>query len=258
MRRIAAIAATTLLALAVPMILIGNGLWLLMNPWYVHAEYARPGFPDDDYGFTRAQRTELAVVGLRSIQPQNREGVQVLRDARLPGGGPAFDAQEIGHMNDVRRIVGVILRVELAGLAMILVLAIAARFGFARGFLSRALLAGSVLTLGFALTLGLVMLIDFDWFFRQFHLALFEGMTWYFDDTDTLLRLYPDAFWSDFAIVLSVLVLGQALALAGVTWWWRRRGRVVQPPADSAPTAVGQSDGSISGNASTSASTSSR
>ena len=60
---------SVVVALAVPAVLLGNGLWLLTNGWYVHAEYARPGFPDDTLGFTKAERTELALVGLDSIHP---------------------------------------------------------------------------------------------------------------------------------------------------------------------------------------------
>ena len=228
-RRAAVIVATAVVALAVPGILIGNGLWLLMNDWYVHAEYARPGFPDDRYGFTKGERTELALVGLRSIQPQHREGVQLLREARLPDGTPAFTEAEVKHMGDVRSLVGILLRFSLIGLAVLLVLAIASRLGHARGFLPRALFAGSVFTLGAGAVLGVIMLIDFNWFFTQFHLALFEGWTWFFRYEDTLLRLYPDVFWSDFALVLTVLVFLQAVGLGAGAWWWRKRSRVHAP-----------------------------
>ena len=227
-RRAAVIVVTAAVALALPGILIGNGLWLLMNDWYVHVEYARPAFPDDRYGFTKAERTELAIVGLRSIQPQHGEGVELLRRARLPDGSPAFTEAEIKHMDDVRSLVGILLRFSLVGLAVILVLAIASRLGYVRGFLPRALFAGSLFTLVAGSVLGVVMLIDFDWFFTQFHLALFEGWTWYFRYEDTLLRLYPDVFWSDFAIVLTVLVFLQAFLLGGGAWWWRRRSRANQ------------------------------
>jgi integral membrane protein (TIGR01906 family) len=228
-RRAAVIVATAAVAIAVPGILIGNGLWLLMNDWYVHAEYARPGFPDDRYGFTKAERTELALVGLRSIHPKHGEGVQLLREARLPDGSDAFTEAEVEHMGDVRSLVGILLRFSLIGLAAILVLAVASRLGYARGFLPRALFFGSVFTLGAGAVLGVIMLIDFDWFFTQFHLALFEGWTWYFGYEDTLLRLYPDVFWSDFAIVLTALVFLQAVGLGAGTWWWRRRSRARTP-----------------------------
>jgi hypothetical protein len=76
------------------------------------------------------------------------------------------------------------------------------------------------------------MLVNFDWFFVQFHEALFTGDTWLFPDSDTLIRLYPDVFWSDFGGVLAGLTVLQAALLAGGAWWWRRRARQrAIPPA---------------------------
>jgi integral membrane protein (TIGR01906 family) len=218
-------------------VLLGNGLWLLTNGWYVHAEYARPGFPDDRYGFTGEQRTELALAGLRSIQPSNRDGVEVLREARLPDGTPAFNEREIAHMADVRGLVGKVLLAHAIALAAIVGAGLVLwRLGFGR-LIPRALLGGGLLTLGIAAGIGIYMLVNFDGFFVQFHEALFEGDTWRFRSTDTLLRLYPDAFWSDFGGVLAALTVLQALGLSGVCWWRLRRSRaaLTAPIRDGEP-----------------------
>lgn len=228
-------------ALAVPAVLLGNGLWILTNSWYVHAEYARPGFPDDRYGFTKAERTDLALVGLRSIQPLETSGVQVLRDAQLPDGQVAFTEAEIVHMSDVRSLVGTVLLVWAISLGVVVLAWLAAwrlRLGAA---LVRGLIGGGALTLAVAAVLGVVMLVDFDWFFVRFHEALFTGDSWLFPFSSTLIRLYPDAFWSDFGAVLAVLTILQAVALAGVLWWRRRRLRVSLPagvPGVDLPTAL--------------------
>ena len=128
---------SVVVALAVPAVLLGNGLWLLTNGWYVHAEYARPGFPDDTLGFTKAERTELALVGLDSIHPLNRDGVDVLRDARLPDGSVAFTEREIVHMGDVRGLVGKVLLAHAIALAAIVVVGIVAQASRLGGALSR-------------------------------------------------------------------------------------------------------------------------
>lgn len=230
---------TLVVALAVPAVLLGNGLWLLINDWYVHAEYARPGFPDDRYGFTDAERTRLALVGLDSIHPFNGEGVQVLRDARLSDGRPAFNEREVQHMADVRALVGKVLLAHLLALSAIVIVWFAARTRGLRDVVSTGLLWGSGLTLALAATLGVMMLVDFEWFFLQFHLALFSGNTWVFASSDTLIRLYPDAFWSDFGGVLAGLTVLQA-AVLGAALWWRRRSRAraflrLQQPDVSVP-----------------------
>jgi integral membrane protein (TIGR01906 family) len=235
-RRALSIVLSALVALAVPAVLLGNGLWLLTNGWYVHAEYARPGFPDDAYGFTKQERIELALVGLDSIHPFNRDGVQVLREARLPDGSPAFNEREVAHMADVRGLVGKVLLAHAIALGVLLAAAAGLRWGLhAKGAVLRALLAGGVLTLAIAAALGIYMLVNFDGFFVQFHEALFEGESWRFSSTDTLIRLYPDAFWSDFGGVLAGLTVLQAVILSGGCWWWLRRSRVRK--AEPAPAA---------------------
>ena len=227
------------IALAIPAVLLGNGLWLLTNDWYVHAEYARPGFPDDQFGFTKAERTRLALAGLDSIKPFHGEGVQILRDARLPDGSAAFNPREILHMSDVRGLVGKVLLAHALALVAILACVVVARVLRARGVVGRGLLAGGLLTLGMAATLGLLMLVNFDWFFVQFHEALFTGDTWLFPDSDTLIRLYPDVFWSDFGGILAGLTVLQAVLLTGVVWWMQRRARArTVTPVNQAETAV--------------------
>jgi len=104
----------------------------------------------------------------------------------------------------------------------------------------RALVAGGLLTLGLVALLGVYMLVNFDSFFVQFHEALFEGDSWRFRSSDTLIRLYPDAFWSDFGGVLAVLTVLQAILLAGGCWWWLRRSR----PALATPVSGGEPAGS--------------
>ena len=90
-----------------------------------------------------------------------------------------------------------------------------------------------------AATLGLLMLVNFDWFFVQFHEALFTGDTWLFPDSDTLIRLYPDVFWSDFGGILAGLTVLQAVLLTGVVWWMQRRARArTVTPVNQAETAV--------------------
>jgi integral membrane protein (TIGR01906 family) len=229
-RRTIAILAAAAVALVIPAALVVNGLRLLANDWYVHAEYARPGFPDDPYGLAKDERTDLALIGLRSIQPHHSEGVQLLREARLPDGSPAFTEREIVHMQDVRTLVGALYWYHLGALALILVVALAFRRSTsARGLLSRALLAGGVLTLAGALLLVVLMLTAFDWLFTNFHLAFFEGESWRFPTSDTLIRIYPETFWSDFSIVLGALTVLQAVTLAASSWWWLRRGRRTAP-----------------------------
>jgi uncharacterized membrane protein len=73
-----------------------------------------------------------------------------------------------------------------------------------------------LLTLGLILVLGLAAMMDFDYFFRQFHLIGFANDLWLLDPAkDYLIMLFPQGFWSDAATIIALVATGLALVLAG-------------------------------------------
>ena len=56
-----------------------------------------------------------------------------------------------------------------------------------------------------------LILLGFDGFFTRFHEVFFEGDSWRFSTTDTLIRIYPEQFWGDVSTIAAVLTVGQAL-----------------------------------------------
>lgn len=209
---------SALIVIAVPVILIGNALWLLINPWVVEAQYALPGFPDPQ-GLSDGERTDLAITGIRSIRPGG-DGVELLREARLPTGDPAFVQREISHMEDVRALVAGFLRAWAVAVAVAIAAAIALRRLGPPGSVGPPLVAGALLTVGAMALAGLIMLVSFEFFFDGFHGVFFEGDSWRFNETYTLRALYPDAFWGVAGGAMAALVLLQAAALIAVV---RRR-----------------------------------
>lgn len=213
-------AVVVVLAVLMPVFFVGNGLYLLTHGWFVRAEYARPGFPEDPLGMKTQERTRLAIVGLHSVVPWHRGGIDLLRTAQLDNGSLAFDAKELSHMSDVRRLLGILLAlhaVVLLGLA-----ALAARRR-TRPLARSALWAGSLVTLGLAAFVGVLLILNPVWFLTGFHTIFFKGSSWRFDDEETLRRLFPDLFWSDTTLLLGVGAALQAVVALGALWWWRRR-----------------------------------
>ncbi len=204
--------------LAVPSILLGNALIILLVPWLADLIYALPGFPEDPLGLAGGSRTELAETGIRSIWPVGA-GTELLETATLPDGQPAFQPKEINHMEDVSGLVKASLLVWLVALVA------GGASGFAlvkragRGALRAALGRGAWLTLIIMAIAGLVMLIAFDAFFDGFHSVFFEGDSWRFADGSTLRRIYPDEFWGIAFGLFAVIALVEALILA-----WRTTG----------------------------------
>jgi len=62
-------------------------------------------------------------------------------------------------------------------------------------------------------------------FFVQFHELLFPPGTWTFAYSDSLIRLFPEKFWFDFGVLLSVLAFSLGLIVTGLGWILRWRFR---------------------------------
>lgn len=217
MSRVALTVATIVVAVLVPLLLVTTALRVVANDWIVSFEYDHGGVPADRYGLTKEERSDLARLGLDSILPGGR-GIALLEEARLPGGEPAFDSRELAHMQDVRDAVGLALRAQLVALALVLVLLLALAWRpTTRRAVPRGVQIGAAMTLGVAAVLGAVMLLTWDDFFVGFHGVLFEGDSWRFARTDTLLRLYPDEFWVGVAAWIAGITVALALVLVIVS-----------------------------------------
>ena len=211
-----------LLVLAVPACLVAADLALLTGHWFVRWEYGKASFPPDDYGLSTAERTRLAEVCVDYLA--SNADISLLGDLRLPDGNPAFNERELRHMVDVQAVYG---RIVTAGPVAGLVLAwgvvtLAAAAGTRRRA-PAALLSGSLFTLGLLVAVGLYMVTSWDQFFTTFHRVFFEGDSWTFPYSDTLIRLFPMQFWVDVAIVIvGVLIVG-ALVVGAIGSLWLQR-----------------------------------
>ena len=214
--------ARILLVLSIPVFLLLTNLYALMSPAFMHYEYGKADFPASP-GFTDEQRlmvAETAITYLRSDA-----GIEILGDLEEKE-GPLFREKELVHMVDVKVLTRqAFLAHGLLGLliALSLVALLGIRDGQTRS--SASLLQGSLLTIALLVALVALIYLNFDWFFTRFHLALFEGDSWIFDFSDTLIRLFPPRFWFDAGIIWGLLTLGEAAALAGIAWLSNRLTR---------------------------------
>ena len=222
--RIATWTIAVLVALAVPAILVVDGFRGLATDTFVEWELGRDGFPPDLYGFTVEQRTSLAKLGLRSIEP-GTEGILLLERARLSNGAPAFEARELRHMQDVRSLFGAALRAQLVALIAIAVLGLLLWRTRLRTAVPAGLFAGALATVGIAVLAVPLILLGFDDFFTRFHEIFFSGDSWQFSSADTLIRIYPEQFWIDVSRIVAGFAVAQAMILGALSWWWLRTAR---------------------------------
>lgn len=223
-----------LIILAMPFFLGLGTIRAIINWDYPAFEYNR--IAPDMFGFTPEQRLELARGTLDYLQrPEPAvEVINLLEALRLPDRDrPLYNEAEIGHMIDVKNLTDVIKRIAyvaggivVAGLAILLIPRRTRYYGW------RTLMWAGLATVIALAAIALAILIAWPIFFVQFHELLFPPETWTFAYTDSLIRLFPEQFWFDIGVMISVttLVLGALVALVGYVMVRRSRPAAADVP----------------------------
>ena len=189
-----------LVTILVIVFLLLTGIRLLLTEAFVQLEYNMPGFPEDPYGMTKAQRLEYAPIALEFLL--NGADDSFLGDLTFEDGTPLYNERELSHMVDVQVLTVLFLKVWYVSIGLLTVVTFWAwRGNWWREYLKMLSNAGltTIVVLG---TLILLLVLSFDLVFTNFHRIFFEGDSWLFLYSDTLIRLFPERFWLDaFAIV---------------------------------------------------------
>lgn len=204
-----------LLALVLPLALLAAAVRVVATPLFLWAEYHRPGFPADSYGFSTEERMVFGSYGLDYVMNWAPAGfLGGLQDA---DGAPLFLGSEVAHMTDVK----IVLQAALAVVAVLALLGLVSCLYLrakAPGAASGALFFGSWLTVALLVALAVAAVLGWQQFFALFHSLFFADGSWTFRASDTLIRLYPTQFWMDAAIAVAGLALLGALAVMAATW----------------------------------------
>jgi integral membrane protein (TIGR01906 family) len=213
-----------LVVIATPLLLTTLTVRVLISwnsPSYPAWEYQR--IAPDRFGFTPDERLALAEATLDYLQRPEpaSEVIYLLEDLRLPGtDDPVYNPAEIGHMLDVKNVADAF----QTGMWVLLVVFVGGLiFLFARKETrpdgAKALLQGGVFTVTAVILIMIFIGIGWGLFFTLFHNIFFDAGTWTFAYSDSLIRLFPEQFWFDFALIWtgSILALG---AIIGVIGWF--------------------------------------
>jgi len=192
----------------IPVILVLTSVRLMMSSTFVRFNYALPGFPRDQYGFTQEDRLQHAPIALEYLL--NDAGIEFLGDQQFEDGTPVYNARELGHMVDVKQITRAALNVWRLGLVAAIVTSVLLwRFASSQ-YLWEALQGGAKLTALVMLILLVGLIVAFSVLFVAFHEVFFDPNTWTFLFSDTLIRLFPERFWQVAFTTLGVATLIQA------------------------------------------------
>ena len=220
--------------LGLPLLLVAASVRLLLTHEFLRLEYQRPGFPADPYGFTRQDRLEY---GLYAIDYLYQAGdSSTLAAQQLPrekcwqpvddaAHCPLFNANELRHLEDVKRIVTFIFTIAaLCGVALAAALMAALARPELQPHLQRGLRSGAILTLAAILMLAVVAAAAWDSAFDRFHELFFAAGSWRFPFSDSLIRLYPEQLFVDASLIIGALCATGAVALLLLESLWHRRG----------------------------------
>ncbi len=216
------IITATAVSIILPFFLLMSAIRLVFQPVFLQLEYNAPGFPQDPYGFTKEDRLKWGRISLDYLF--NDADISFLADQRLPDGSPLYNERELGHMLDVKNLIQLMLKVWL-GLFVVLALVLiwAWRGNWLPEF-GRAYARGGWLTLGIIAAILIAIAVSFDWLFTAFHRIFFEGDTWLFLYSDSLIRLFPLRLWQDGFIAMGIVTaLLAILFIVGGNFLARKR-----------------------------------
>jgi integral membrane protein (TIGR01906 family) len=197
--------------LLVPVALVLTAVRLIANPTFARIEYSTPGFPPDPYGFTKEDRIHWLQYSLDYLF--NNEGIDYLGNLRFENGQPVYNPGELNHMQDVKNVFQVALKVWYASLALLAVLGVVAALAHLGDAYRLGLSRGGFLTVLVLGTVTLLALLFFGPVLLTFHETFFKTGTYTFLFSDTLIRLTPERFWRDTFIAVGVIAGGIGLAL---------------------------------------------
>ncbi|MBN1668985.1 MAG: TIGR01906 family membrane protein [Anaerolineales bacterium] len=222
-----------LVTILTPVMLVLTAVRLLLTPLYIQVEYRLPYFPEDRYGFSQSDRIYWA--DLARLYLLNNAGIDFLAQLQFPEGQQAagdcdefqpprdcsyfYNDRELRHMLDVK----VIVKATLAVLGLALFLTLGLGFwaywgGWWPGY-RRSLERGGWAAVGLIMAILAYLALNFNSLFINFHRIFFEGDTWLFHFSDSLIRLFPTVFWRDAFIWAGGLTL---LGAAGLIYWARQ------------------------------------
>ncbi len=218
-----------LFVVSLPLVLALTNLYFFISPSFVESQYRQLGVPQvgqlSEEEIFNAMRTVLNYL-------RNRQSVEALEKLK-EGQEGLFGQKEISHLVDVKNLISRAFALQkLASLIMGISTLVILAERRARKRFGHYLLWSSGATL---VVIGLLLLLaylNFDWLFTQFHLIFFEGDSWLFNPSETIIQLFFPRFWVDTATKFILAIVVEAalvcfFSLAFMGFRARRKSKTV-------------------------------
>ena len=205
------------LGVGAALLILLTGPLILFNPLFVSFEQGRHHVPVL-LGTTQDEADRVTSSMLRDLFLGGDFAVS------LDGAEPVLDSSERSHMADVGQLARVLAAIDLLAFAVVLVAGWRLRAERKR---RGTLLLMAARGIGIAaVILGILFAVAFDAAFAAFHALFFAAGTWQFGPDSNLLRLFPEPFWYEVALLAGAAIL-VAAALVALLGWRDVRSRQV-------------------------------
>lgn len=191
-------------SVATAIAIVGFSVALFFNPVWIGFEQMRAGVPAiTGWSATEVEAVTGAILADLVLGPAEFDVVRA--------GEPVLDSRERSHMVDVRNVL--IPAAIVFGLALA-VLAVVLTAGHRKAWIWRAIGRGSGALAVLGVVAGVAVLFSFDTAFLLFHLVVFPQGNFLFDPrTQRLTQLFPEQFWVETSIGVSIVGLVVAVAV---------------------------------------------
>lgn len=110
--------------------------------------------------------------------------------------------QEMSHLEDVKKVLGDLFGFGLAGIVALIFI-----WKLNRSLLKDVIRTGIKTGVGGISVLLILSMVNWSWFFTQFHRTFFTEGTWQFPTKSVLIQLFPQQFWTLYGIVFVLVFL---------------------------------------------------
>jgi integral membrane protein (TIGR01906 family) len=188
---------------------------LSLQPGFVILEYNRDSFPQDSYGLSILDRTQLGVSSLAFLTTwqTSAKASGMLSDLTFPQTTKAvYTSAEISHLKDVKHYIDLMRFLLIITLTILISILLASiRLPSKLTAVLTSIRAASISIIALMSIIGIAVAFFWQPFFLFFHQLLFPQGNWTFSRTSSLIRLFPEIFWVDYAIFLIGIVLTLSL-----------------------------------------------
>lgn len=124
-----------------------------------------------------------------------------------------YSEQAIMHMKDVKDLLNIAQTITYGSFFLLMLLVAYLIYKKQIDKLTKAFILGTVSTIILTTVIAVSLAMNFQKMFIYFHLALFRNNYWLFDESDNLIKMFPQKFFVSFAYNLVTNIIVTCLVL---------------------------------------------